>query len=918
MYRHLAVFFCFLVLAAAVEAGIQFPGPDWEHRSPAEAGVDGASLDTLAERLGGRGCVIKDGYVIKDWGDQARIGDWASSAKPVLSTLLFFAIEEGLVTNVDQPVVDFGWALDPRHRGITFRQLGAMTSGYARPEGAGEAWAYNDYAIQLYQKTLFEKIFKQQGKEAAEQRLGVLGFQDGLHFTNRNRLSASVRDYARIVWFWTQKGQWNGHQILPRRYFDQYMRPQTPKDIPLSQETGDNDDYLDIGSYGGGSNHFSSAGPGIYGFNWWFNDTGRFHPEEMTWPDACPDTIMATGARGNCAAFIPSLNAALICANGNWGDIDGGNHDARLNQLLGLFARANGHTPLDPGAPSHAKWSPVVLDFDGPAAHAEDSDPNPFLDYRMQVRFTGPGGSEYDVPGFFDGDGTGSLEGSTWRVIFSPDAVGEWRYRVAFRKEAGLAVNLDLDAGEPAAPDGTTGGFLVRPQTDAAEGFYRPGRLEYVGAHYLKLRDGEYWLKGGSNSPEDFLAFEGFVNTPYAGHTYQAHVDDWRPGDPDWGNGRGKGIVGALNYLASMNVNSIYFLTMNIGGDGKNVYPYLGSIDREGSPSNDNLHFDLAKLRQWGFVLDHAQRKGIMLHVVLNESEEANKEELDDGLLGVERKLYYRELVARFAHFPALQWNLCEEYNIKHPLAPELVKDFAEYLQNIDPYSHPITVHHAKTVDKAWTPFLGDPRFTVTSFQTHDIGVIRPWREKSRAAGVPLVIGIDEFYPDFSHADNADRQRRECVWPIYFSGGQVEFILDELLGTNDFRKYEPLWRYMACARLFIMQHLPFWEMEPANELLTGAAVFHGKHNRIAGHVFAKPGECYAVYLPIAQPTGTLDLTGDTGEFILRWYDPRAGAFTENETTISAGHPLQLGPPPEKPGRDWVVLITRAEPGDSPP
>ncbi|HOF42200.1 MAG TPA: hypothetical protein PLD73_19205, partial [Candidatus Hydrogenedentes bacterium] len=193
-------------------------------------------------------------------------------------------------------------------------------------------------------------------------------------------------------------------------------------------------------------------------------------------------------------------------------------------------------------------------------------------------------------------------------MIFSPDAVGEWRYRVAFRKGAGLAVSLDPDEGEPAALDGTTAGFLVRPQTDAAQGFYRLGRLEYVGAHYLKLRDDGYWLKGGSNSPEDFLAYEGFVNTPYASHTYQTHVADWQPGDPDWDNGKGKGIIGALNYLASVNVNSIYFLPMNIGGDGKNAYPYLGPIDREGSAANDNLHFDLAKLRQWDLVFDHAKR----------------------------------------------------------------------------------------------------------------------------------------------------------------------------------------------------------------------------------------------------------------------------------------------------------------------
>ena len=919
MHRFLLVFACGLFSLSAARAETHFPGADWERRAPAEVGVNAADLDALAERLGGRGCVIKDGYVVKTWGDQAQLGDWYSSAKPVLSTLLFFAIEEGLVTSVDQPIADFGWQLQPRHQGITFRHLGAMTSGYARPEGPGEAWAYNDFAIQLYQKTLFEKVFKQHGNEAAPapQHLGVLGFQDGLQFNSKNRLSASVRDFARIVWFWTQKGNWNGRQVLPARYFDEYMRPQTPKDLPQTQHTGTDDDYLGIGSYGGSSDHFSAAGPGVYGFNWWFNDTSRLHPGLLTWPDAPRDTVMSIGARGNSSAFIPNLNAALICAGGDWGELEGGERDAKLNQVLGLFARANGFAPDESSTDErHAKWSPVTVDFHGPSARAADSNPNPFLDYRLQVRFTGPGAIEYDVPGFFAGDGKGGLEGDVWRAMFSPDAVGEWRYRASFRKGANIAVSLDPGDGEATAFDGADGILAVQPQEVSAPGFYRGGRLEYVGGHYFKLRDGPYWLKGGTDSPEDFLAYAGFANTPNPGHTYEKHVADWRQGDPDWDNGSGKGIIGALNYLASMKVNSIYFLPMNIGGDGKNVYPYLSPIDPAGSPRNDNLHFDIAKLRQWAIVFDHAQRNGIMLHFVLNEAEEPNKRELDDATLGIERKLYYRELAARFGHFPALQWNLCEEYNLNHKFPPELVKDFAQYLQDVDPYDHPITVHHAGTVEDAWAPFLGDPRFAVTSFQTRDTAIVEQWRAKSRAAGMPLVIGMDEFFPDKSHPENAARQRREYLWPIYFSGGQLEFILDDLLDTNDFRKYEPLWRYMAYAREFIERYLPFWEMVPADEWLHGASTYQGEYNLVTGQVFAKPGQCYAVYLPSAEQTGTLDLSGAPGELRQRWYNPRTGNFAGTEKPLVGGGPVPLGPPPETPNEDWVVLIAESVPSNT--
>ncbi len=343
----LAALVCLVSLELALADETVFPGTSWNRSKPAGRNMDAAALDKLAKALGGRGCVIKDGFVVKEWGDQAEIGDWFSSAKPVLSTLLFFAIEEGLVKSVDQPIAGFGWNLQPRHKGITFRHLGAMTSGYARPEAAGESWAYNDYAIQLYQKTLFDKVFKAHGNKVAAtpKRLGPLEFEDGLNFNSKHRLKASVRDFARIAWFWRQKGNWNGRQLLPKHYFDQYMRPQTPKDLPATKHNGKNDDYLGIGSYGGGSDHFSNAGPGIYGFNWWFNDTGRLHPHALTWPDAPKDTVMSLGARGNSTAFIPSLNAALICAEGDWGEVKGGKKDSKMNQVLKLFAKACRYKP---------------------------------------------------------------------------------------------------------------------------------------------------------------------------------------------------------------------------------------------------------------------------------------------------------------------------------------------------------------------------------------------------------------------------------------------------------------------------------------------------------------------------------------------------------------------------------------------
>jgi hypothetical protein len=96
--------------ARASEPGIVFPASHWEERAPSALGLDGGKLDQLATLLGGRGCVIKNGYVVKAWGAQSQRGNWASSSKPVLSTLLFFAIAEGKLPGVDARIADQGVA----------------------------------------------------------------------------------------------------------------------------------------------------------------------------------------------------------------------------------------------------------------------------------------------------------------------------------------------------------------------------------------------------------------------------------------------------------------------------------------------------------------------------------------------------------------------------------------------------------------------------------------------------------------------------------------------------------------------------------------------------------------------------------------------------------------------------------------
>ena len=99
-------------------------------------------------------------------------------------------------------------------------------------------------------------------------------------------------------------------------------------------------------------------------------------------------------------------------------------------------------------------------------------------------------------------------------------------------------------------------------------------------------------------------------------------------------------------------------------------------------------------------MFDHATAKGLYLHFKMQEQEMDDNRlgmarkagvvpaSLDGGKLGPERKLYCRELIARFGHALALNWNIGEE----NTQTSGEIRDMAKYLHETDPY-RPSRVH---------------------------------------------------------------------------------------------------------------------------------------------------------------------------------------------------------------------------------
>ncbi len=566
------------------------------------------------------------------------------------------------------------------------------------------------------------------------------------------------------------------------------------------------------------------------------------------------------------------------------------------------------------------RWHKVAIEFDGPAV-SESVEPNPFTDYRLDATFTGPAGQTFKAPGFFAADGkaadSSARAGGKWRVCFTPDEVGEWRFRASFRKGAGVAISLDPKAGSPTDFDGASGTFRIKKSNTKGGDFRGKGLLRYVGGHYLKhTGNGEYSLKGGADSPENFLAYADFDDTYDASadsgsykdvgtfiHKYEAHLKDWKTGDPTWKGGKGKAIIGALNYLASEGMNSVYFLTYNLdGGDGRDTWMWTGSKVRD--------RFDCSKLDQWEIVFEHMDRLGIMLHFVTQETENDRNLGGSAGLNPI-RKLYYRELVARFSHHLAVIWNLGEENNTPDKDR----KEIAAYIRALDPYGHPITVHTKNNKAPGfYSGILGDAGFEASSIQSgldryHGDAVAL--RRLSAEAGRKWAIFGDEQAPA-SHgvvpdADDPthDKPRKLALWGNLMGGGSgVEWYFGHRfphmdISCEDWRTRDAMWDQTRYALEFFRKHLPFWEMEPNDGLLSGGKAY----------CLAKPGEVYAVYL---LDGGTAKLNLAEGSYSVAWYNPRKGGKMRKGSVAAVTGPgrVSLGNPPSDPKQDWTVLLKK--------
>ncbi len=301
-----------LMCCADVPCSAQYfpPRGQWETRTPQELDVDPARLETAIQfaqaneysgprdlrvailegfrsepfheilgptkkRGGPAGVVIKDGFIVGQWGDVQRVDMTFSVTKSYLSTVAGLALDQGLIRDVHDPVSSYVWdgTFSGEHNSkITWHTLLNQSSDWSgslfglhdwadRPpqDGGLDEWRYrelktpgthfqyNDVRVNVLAYSLlqvFRKPLPQVLKENVMDRIGAsttwrwYGYEDAWVVVDGLRMKSvtggghsggglfiSTLDHARFGWLFANQGEWQGQQVLSPEWIESVQQP---------------------------------------------------------------------------------------------------------------------------------------------------------------------------------------------------------------------------------------------------------------------------------------------------------------------------------------------------------------------------------------------------------------------------------------------------------------------------------------------------------------------------------------------------------------------------------------------------------------------------------------------------------------------------------------------------------------------
>jgi CubicO group peptidase (beta-lactamase class C family) len=359
--RHPVILPVLIFATGTAGAADVWPGNSWHTATPVSQGLSAAGLDEAAayaeKHGGGSGCVIRHGYLVKEWGSPTTRWDIKSATKGSLgATLLGLAVDAGRVklddlaqTHYPKIGTEKAENNSDRLKEITVRHLATMTAGFddGRPPKLvyrpGTKGIYSNDTSNMLAELLtlcygedLSAVVKREvmdpiGVPAEEWRWRDNSFRartiNGLASREfASGLTITHRALARIGYLYLRDGRWKDRQILSKEYV---RTATTPTKLPAPFP--------------------------YYAFYWGSNALG-------TYAEMPKDTFWALGLGDSFVVVCPSLDlVAVRTGTGNVkSQLPGGDDwGARVQGFFRLVVRA----VQDPPGPSpiikQVRWAPA-------------------------------------------------------------------------------------------------------------------------------------------------------------------------------------------------------------------------------------------------------------------------------------------------------------------------------------------------------------------------------------------------------------------------------------------------------------------------------------------------------------------------------------------------------------------------------
>ncbi len=479
------------------------------------------------------------------------------------------------------------------------------------------------------------------------------------------------------------------------------------------------------------------------------------------------------------------------------------------------------------------RWEPHDFTF-----HCAGDPPNPF-----RVSFTAEltsGDKKLQMPGFYDG-------AHTWKIRFSPPVEGDWS----------LTTRSDL------------------PELNNQKRDFRAVKNPAPAIHGALRIDPQY--------PQQFVYEDGTHIFP------MGYECDWL-----WALDAKDPELKTLNpFLDKLSKNGFNFIILNAfaydttwrkGNTGTDdfgpppLYAWEGTND-----TPDHTRFNLAYWQHYDRMMDALYRRGITAHMLMKVY---NKQVKWPANGTPEEDQYFRWLIARYAAYPNITWDLSKEANNEKDVQYKL--DRLRFIRATDPYRRLLTVHDDKAVyDKGTYNDLLDYR----SDQQHT-----QWRKTMldhlQQHAWPVIN--TEFGYEYGPKGAADKtynvvQAPEEVcrraWEVCTAGGfgvyYYTYTAWDVVRPED---TPPGYAYFKNLADFF-NRTSYWRLKPTEGLVSD------------GFCLAEAGREYVVFLNKAA-TFTLKLEGLAAPQSAEWYQPFTG---ERRSAGSLGN----GTAEMKPPADWI-------------